>query len=63
MHMTAIDIGVLDAFLRPVKERLLEFILTHIFFNTCTGLLLKGSNAPCLCQYGSPAIIGIGIQR
>ena len=51
MHMTAIDIGVLDAFSRPVKERLLEFILTHIFFN-----LLKGSNAPCWCQYGSPAI-------
>ena len=31
MHMTAIDIGVLDAFSRPIKERLLEFILTHIF--------------------------------
>ena len=48
MHMTAIDIGVLDAFSRPVKERLLEFILTYIF--------AQRQHFPDWCQYGSPAI-------
>ena len=54
MHMTAINIGVLDAFLRPVNERLLEFILTHIFAQRATSLV--GASMRVL-------LLGIGIQR